>query len=140
MRIEVRAARADDWPFVRDLWNRLDRILGPLWYITKPHGFGMPDMGEFFVAENDGALCGFSRVKRGRDGCWNLKQIGTAPDARRCGVARAMVAKLPRPCEVQTDEDNAGARRFYSATGWVYGGFVLPRNHGGRRKAVFYLT
>ena len=83
------------------------------------------------VAERDGTAIGFtqlypmfSSVRTAR--LWILNDLFVAADARRLGVARALLDAAAQACKedgaaglmLETGRDNAAARALYRAAGW----------------------
>lgn len=73
----------------------------------------------FQVAERDGAVAGFS-VHRATDvGEWELLNIAVAPEFRRRGVARELLAALPAGrIFIEVRASNAAARTLYETSGF----------------------
>jgi ribosomal protein S18 acetylase RimI-like enzyme len=94
--LTIRRCRADECAAVLALWTRAGAIPSPTdtpdelaRLVSSEHGDG------FLVALRDGALLG--TVIGGFDG-WrgNIYRLAVAPEARRAGVARALVAAAER--------------------------------------------
>jgi ribosomal protein S18 acetylase RimI-like enzyme len=83
------------------------------------------------LAERDGAVVGFtqlypmfSSVRTAR--LWILNDLYVVADARRLGVARALLDAAAHACRadgaaglmLETGRDNAAARALYRAAGW----------------------
>ena len=89
------------------------------------------DQSIVLVAERDGTAVGFtqlypmfSSVRTAR--LWILNDLFVGADARRLGVARALLEAAARTCRadgaaglmLETGRDNAAARALYRAAGW----------------------
>jgi GNAT superfamily N-acetyltransferase len=83
------------------------------------------------VAERDAAAVGFTQLYRMFSSVrtarlWILNDLFVAADARRLGVARALLDAAAQACKddgaaglmLETGRDNAAARALYRAAGW----------------------
>jgi GNAT superfamily N-acetyltransferase len=83
------------------------------------------------VAERDAAAVGFTQLYRMFSSVrtarlWILNDLFVAADARRLGVARALLDAAAHACKddgaaglmLETGRDNAAARALYRAAGW----------------------
>ena len=103
----IRDARPEDFDTIIRLWESIDRhtsLPDRREYLETFHAFS-PDL--FLVAEAAGRIIG--TVIGGWDG-WraNIARLSTHPEARRKGVAMALVRELERRLKA------TGARRVYA--------------------------
>jgi ribosomal protein S18 acetylase RimI-like enzyme len=103
----IREARPDDFDPIIRLWQSIDRHTGlpdAREYLETFHAFS-PDL--FLVAEVQGWIVG--TVIGGWDG-WraNIARLSTRPEARRRGIAMALVQEIERRLQAK------GARRIYA--------------------------
>ncbi len=104
-RVRVRAARPEDARTVAELFNAINSMDGPpppvpmTAEIVRRDLLGDSPRAALFVAELDGAVVGFitgnTIYDSGRAAdCVLLNDLYVVPEARRRGVARALVARL----------------------------------------------
>lgn len=73
----------------------------------------------FHVAERDGAVAGFGVHRATDEGEWELLNIAVAPEFRRRGVARELLAALPAGrIFIEVRASNAAARALYESAGF----------------------
>ena len=71
------------------------------------------------VAERDGTVAGFSVHRATDEGEWELLNIAVAPEFRRRGVARELLAALPAGrIFIEVRASNGAARRLYESAGF----------------------
>jgi GNAT superfamily N-acetyltransferase len=135
MNVAVRRATADDLDAVAQLFDAYRQFYGQPSDVPRAHAwlFDRLQSGESVVlmADRDGRPSGFvqlypmfSSVRTAR--LWILNDLFVAGDARRSGVARALLdaaAKFARDdgaagLMLETGRDNAPARALYRAAGW----------------------
>ena len=103
----IREARSDDFDIIIELWASIDRhtsLPDRREYLETFHAFS-PDL--FLIAETGGRIVG--TVIGGWDG-WraNIARLSTHPEARRQGVAMALVQ------EIESRLQARGAHRVYA--------------------------
>jgi len=103
----IREARPEDFDLIIRLWESIDRhtaLSDRHEYLETFHAFS-PDL--LLVAEAEGRIIG--TVIGGWDG-WraNIARLATRPEARRTGVAMALVREVERRLQAK------GARRVYA--------------------------
>lgn len=109
---------------MRDLYDGLD-LDGPDMPKAGPAELGPPH-GTFLVGYRDGLpVCG-GGLKRLPDGTCEIKRMYVAPEARRAGVARALLAALEdaarglgyRVARLDTGSRQPHAQAFYESSGY----------------------
>ncbi len=136
----IREARPDDFDPVIRLWQSIDRhtsLPDRRDYLETFHAFS-PDL--FLVAEAEGRIIG--TVIGGWDG-WraNIARLATRPEARRQGVAMALVQEIERRLQAKgarriyalVDRRSPPAEPFWEAAGYRFNDNILQysRNFGG---------
>ena len=101
----VREACRKDCPAVLDLWRHAEAMPSSTDRLEELERLVAEDRGLFLVAEVDGRLVG--SIIGGWDG-WrgNMYRLAVAPEYRRRGIARSLVAEVERRLRTQ------GARRI----------------------------
>jgi ribosomal protein S18 acetylase RimI-like enzyme len=128
----VREARREDCPAVLELWRHAEAIPSSTDSLEELERLVAEDRGLFLVAEAHGRLVG--SIIGGWDG-WrgNMYRLAVAPDCRRRGIARSLVAEVERRLRIQgarrisalvagTEE---GARTFWEAVGYGHDARLL---------------
>ncbi len=135
MSIAIRRANANDldalaplFDAYRQFYEQPSDVAGARVFLTERHA---NNESVLLIAERDGAAIGFvqlypifSSVRMGR--VWTLNDLYVVPDARRHGVARAL---LETSCEfaretgalglqLETGKDNLAAQKLYRDAGW----------------------
>ena len=135
MNISVRRADANDLDALTPLFDAYRQFYEQASDVTGAHTFLTQRLanGEsaVLIAEHDGIATGFvqlypifSSVRMGR--VWTLNDLYVAPEARRTGVARAL---LDASCDfaretgalglqLETGKDNLAAQKLYRDAGW----------------------
>ena len=135
MSINVRRAAAADLDAIAPLFDAYRKFYGQPTDVGRARAWLSERLqsGESVVllAERDGRSTGFvqlypmfSSVRTAR--LWILNDLFVTSDARRCGVARALLDAAARFARddgaaglmLETGRDNAAARALYRAAGW----------------------
>lgn len=100
-----------------------------------------PPGGTFLVGYRDGvAVCG-GRVKRLPDGACEIKRMYVVPDARRQGVARALLLALEdaaRGLGYQVVRLDTGPRQPHAKELYASEGYVPIANFNGNPVATYF--
>lgn len=124
---------------MRDLYDGLD-LDGPDMPKAGPAELGPPG-GVFLVGYRDGvAVCG-GGVKRLPDGACEIKRMYVVPNARRNGVARALLAALEdiaRGLGYRTARLDTGARQPHAQAFYEASGYRRVGNFNDNPAAVFH--
>lgn len=134
--VRARPARPEDAAVVADLFNAINGMDGPpppVWMtaeIARRDLLGPSPRATLFVAELDGAVVGFVTGNTLYDSaraadCVFLNDLYVAPEARRRGAGRALVAALAAEARRRgagclwwgVDLPDVEASRFYDALG-----------------------
>jgi ribosomal protein S18 acetylase RimI-like enzyme len=96
--VNVRAATTADEASIRELWEEFERE------VPEPNGFTPEswdeewtdtrrqiDAGGVFLAEDDGRVLGVAKIDAPSHGAMHLHLVHVRPDARRRGVAKALL-------------------------------------------------
>ena len=119
------AAIATFYPFAGDRWQELAA-------------------GQVLVAEVGGAVVGYLTFSRaGFIGRPFVHFLAVAPEARRRGIARALLGAAAArlgPCRlfISTEEGNAPMLRLLEHDGWTAAGCVQNVNADGSAECFFY--
>ncbi len=135
----IREARPEDFDLIIRLWESIDRhtaLSDRHEYLETFHAFS-PDL--LLVAEAEGRIIG--TVIGGWDG-WraNIARLATRPEARRTGVAMALVREVERRLQAKgarrvyalVDRRSPPAIPFWEAAGYAFNDNILQysRNFG----------
>jgi ribosomal protein S18 acetylase RimI-like enzyme len=131
--VTIRAATPDDVPALEELWRAFEREIPP-----PPHVDADPEReiaeireivgtGLAFVAEDEGSPVGFALARRTATRLGRLTDLYVVPDARRGGVAAALVhavvgelaAQGVEHLDLEVTAANAGARAVYHRWGFA---------------------
>jgi len=138
-RYTIREARPEDFDPIIRLWESIDRhtaLPDRREYLETFHAFS-PDL--LLVAEAQGRIIG--TVIGGWDG-WraNIARLATRPEARRTGVAMALVREVERRLQAKgarrvyalVDRRSPPAIPFWEAAGYAFNDNILQysRNFG----------
>lgn len=143
--VHVRDARPEDAEVIADFNTRMaeeteHRRLDPATILAGVReGLNRPSMCRFFVAELDGRIVGQAMVtyewSDWRCGVfWWIQSVYVHPDARKCGVFRAIYAHLsamahedPSVCGLRlyVEKDNHRAMATYERLGMKTSGHVV---------------
>jgi ribosomal protein S18 acetylase RimI-like enzyme len=131
--LTVREATLDDVATIQELWRAFEREIPPPDYHPFDEQQELREIEEYvaedakiaLVAENDDRVVGFAlaRLKGPRLGY--LSDLYVAPDARRTGIASALVREAVERCraagaevlELDVQAENAAARSVYEHWG-----------------------
>jgi putative acetyltransferase len=137
----IRAYADEDAPAVRALFIRINRELAPAALrtafetyielslreeIDRIPGYYAARGGSFWIAEEAGALIGTYGLERIDARTAELRRMYVAPEARRRGIARALLAHAEQQCraagftrlQLATAELQHAALAFYRAAGF----------------------
>jgi ribosomal protein S18 acetylase RimI-like enzyme len=127
----VRAATGADLPALGELWRAFEREIPPPAYVEVDHAQELAEIGEIvesglaFVAERNGDVVGFALVRRRGQRLGVLTDLYVAPEARRSGIAAALVRKAADALaaagavhiDLEVHAGNADARAVYQRWG-----------------------
>ena len=126
--IELAAAdAAESRRLINELWRELDQLYGNN-FATAPDLEGMDQRGAAFVlARKDGRAVGCGAIRPMSPEIAEVKRMYVEPDARRTGVARAIVHELERLARaagfseiwLETGIPQPGALRLYESLGYT---------------------
>ena len=146
----VRDARADDIPALQAVIRGIglftpeeaDGFAG-----TIPDHFAQPGEGHVWLLADDGRGAGYLAPEAAGPGVWNLLFLGVLPEARRQGVARALVADVERQLRAQgarmllidtsTEPPMTAARALYERLGYERVGLIPDYWGPGDDKLTF---
>lgn len=146
----VRDARADDIPALQAIIRGIglftpeeaDGFAG-----TLADHFAAPSEGHVWLLADDGQGAGYLAPEAAGPGVWNLLFLGVLPEARRQGVARALVAEVERRLRAEgarmllidtsTEPPMAAARALYEALGYERVGLIPDYWGPGDGKLTF---
>ena len=121
----LRSATIDDLSAVVDLWNRAAGPTRHAGQLTDAKRLLERDPDALLVAEDDGRIVG--TLIFGWDG-WrcHLYRLAVAPEARRSGIARALLTRARHRAEehgsvrldAMVNAENAGAVAFWESCGF----------------------
>jgi ribosomal protein S18 acetylase RimI-like enzyme len=133
--VTIRPATEADHDRLRELWSAFQEEVGGPPFLRESWEDAWNDLrrhigdGLAFVAESDGSAKGFvfATIPRETPDLGHVTDLYVVPEARRGGVARALMAQMTaalrerRVGHVGLDvrADNAPARSFYDALGFV---------------------
>jgi ribosomal protein S18 acetylase RimI-like enzyme len=127
----VRAATGADLPALGELWRAFEREIPPPAYVEVDHAQELAEIGEIvesglaFVAERNGDVVGFALVRRRGQRLGVLTDLYVAPEARRSGIAAALVREAADAraaagavhIDLEVHAGNADARAVYQRWG-----------------------
>src|SRR5215218_4774982 len=130
--VTLRRATEADEPTLRELWEAFDRELPAppgeeeTWEEAWPHVTRHVRDGSAFVAEADGTAVGFAWASAPRQGRSHVTDLYVAPDHRRGGVARQLIAAVAEDAAAKGATrltldvltTNAAARSLYDSLGF----------------------
>jgi ribosomal protein S18 acetylase RimI-like enzyme len=130
--MSVRTATEADLPALEELWRAFAREVPPPAHVHVDEAAELAEIGEIVadgngvVAERDGAVVGFALGRVARTGVGRLTDVYVVPDARREGVAAALVAAVAgalagagaRHLDLEVMSGNAVARSIYQRWGF----------------------
>nr|WP_111302014.1 GNAT family N-acetyltransferase [Paracoccus saliphilus] len=130
------SATASDLQALADLHARC--FLRPAPWTTEAFAGILAGRGTFLLAEPQGFLLG-----RALAGEAELLTLAVAPEARRHGLGRCLVARFQDECRardvedafLEVAEDNLAARQLYRSLGWLEAG-IRRRYYGPATDAV----
>lgn len=143
--MQLRRATVNDVDAIAPLFDRYRQFYEQAPDATKAHDFIQArlsaDESVIFIAEDQGQVLGFTQLfpsfsSVGAARAWILNDLYVLPEARRQGVARALLdaaAGFGRETgatrlELETDHDNRSAQALYRHMGWeVYDGTMRFR-------------
>jgi ribosomal protein S18 acetylase RimI-like enzyme len=152
----VRRVRGEDWRTLKEVRLRALGADPAAFASTLAREEGYADdvwqeraaAGRSFIAGRDGGVVGLVSyyVEPGRPGERQLVSMWVAPEARRCGVARALVGAVRDAAAMEgagrltlfVVDDNDGARRLYEQLGFRPTGEVEPLPTDPRRREERY--
>jgi ribosomal protein S18 acetylase RimI-like enzyme len=135
--VTIRIATAGDAPALERLWREFELEVPPPGHVDRDAARELAEIGEAadaglaFLAEEDGAPLGFALARRTGDRLGRLTDLYVVPDARRGGVAAALVhavvealaAQGVEHLDLEVQAANAGARAVYHR--WGFGEDVV---------------
>jgi len=135
--VNVRTATSGDTGTLERLWREFELEAPPPAHVDHDPEHELAEIGEIvaaglaFVAEDDGAAVGFALARRTGSKLGRLTDLYVVPDARRGGVAAALVhavvealaAKGIEHLDLEVMAANAGARAVYHR--WGFGEHVV---------------
>lgn len=155
----VRRATTADVGLLAGLWRAFEAEVPPASHLDHDPETELAELRELvavglgFVAEEDGAAVGFALGRRLGARRGRLTDLYVVPEARRAGVAQALVAAVVEELggrgvthlDLEVDASNAAARSVYHHWGFVEDRLVLvapldtlvPRLRPGRHAESF---
>jgi len=135
----IRAASADDAPLLEELWRAFETEVPPSEHLDRRDDEELAEIREItasglaFVAEDEGRTLGFALARRTSPRIGQLTDLYVVPEARRDGVATALVAAAVEALtaqgveqlDLEVDATNASARAVYSHWGFAEDRVVL---------------
>lgn len=135
--MEVRVAAPDDLPALERLWREFEREVPPPPHVDHDPERELEEVREIaeaglaFVAERDDGAVGFALARRTGKRLGRLTDLYVVPDARRGGVAAALVSAVVEALaragvdyvDLEVTAGNAGARAVYHR--WGFGEDVV---------------
>ena len=114
---------------------------------TIPDHFAQPGEGHLWLLADDGQGAGYLAPESVGPGVWNLLFLGVLPEARRTGVARALVAEAEARAraaggrmlliDTSTEPPMAAARALYERLGYERVGLIPDYWGSGDGKLTF---
>jgi ribosomal protein S18 acetylase RimI-like enzyme len=114
---------------------------------TIPDHFAQPSEGHVWLVAGDGQGAGYLAPEAAGPGVWNLLFLGVRPEARRQGVARALITEVERRLQAQgarmllidtsTEPPMAAARALYERLGYARVGLIPDYWGPGDGKLTF---
>ena len=137
--MEIRAATSADGQTLEALWRSFEEEVPPPPHADHDPGVELEEIraivasGLAFLAEEDGRPLGFALARRASDRLGRLTDLYVVPDARRGGVAAALVHALVETfardgvehLDLDVVASNTGARAVYHRWGFVEDTVVL---------------
>ncbi|MCZ7588836.1 MAG: GNAT family N-acetyltransferase [Gaiella sp.] len=135
--MEIRAAARNDLPALERLWREFEREVPPPPHVDHDPGQELEEVREIaeaglaFLAESDGAAVGFALARQTGARLGRLTDLYVVPDARRGGVAAALVSAVVGALaergveylDLEVTAANTGARAVYHR--WGFGEDVV---------------
>jgi GNAT superfamily N-acetyltransferase len=137
--VAVRVATAEDIPALERLWRAFEHEVPPPAHVDHDPEQELGEISDIvagglaFLAEEDGAALGFALARRTGSRLGRLTDLYVVPDARRGGVAAALVhaavealaAQGIEHLDLEVKAANAGARAVYHRWGFAEDVVVL---------------
>jgi len=137
--VEIRVATPDDLPTLERLWREFAREVPEPPHVDHDPAQELEEIREIlgaglaFLADDDGAALGFALARRTGSRLGRLTDLYVVPDARRGGVAAALVRAVVEELaaqgvghlDLEVVATNAGARAVYQRWGFVEDVVVL---------------
>lgn len=125
-------------PEHRDALSSLHEQLFPGTHTTGARLLAAEDTTLLVAVDDEGAFLGYVAGQVQPDGTGYVDYLGTAPDARRRGVATSLLTGLLRrwhdagvpSCFLTVREDRPGARALYERLGFVTERTIVPWRRG----------
>lgn len=135
----VRTASADDARVLEELWRAFETEVPPSTHLDRMESEELGEIREItasglaFVAEDDGRAVGFALARRTSPSVGRLTDLYVVPEARREGVAAALVAAAVEALgaqgiehlDLEVDATNSSARAVYNHWGFSEDRVVL---------------
>ena len=146
----VRDAQPDDIPALQAVIRNIglftpeeaDGFAG-----TIPGHFASPSQGHLWLLADDGQGAAYLAPEAAGPGVWNLLFLGVLPEARRRGLARALIAEVEQRLRAQgarmllidtsTEPPMAAARALYERLGYERVGLIPDYWGPGDGKLTF---
>jgi GNAT superfamily N-acetyltransferase len=137
--VAVRVATSEDIPALERLWRAFEHEVPPPAHVDHDPEHELGEISDIvagglaFLAEEDGAALGFALARRTGSRLGRLTDLYVVPDARRGGVAAALVhaavealaAQGIEHLDLEVKAANAGARAVYHRWGFAEDVVVL---------------
>jgi GNAT superfamily N-acetyltransferase len=137
--VAVRVATSEDIPALERLWRAFEHEVPPPAHVDHDPEQELGEIADIvagglaFLAEEDGAALGFALARRTGSRLGRLTDLYVVPDARRGGVAAALVhaavealaAQGIEHLDLEVKAANAGARAVYHRWGFAEDVVVL---------------
>ncbi len=119
--MSVRALQEGDRPWVAGVYSANKHLSGAFYwswqeYWKRPRS----PQHQFLILEVDGQRAGLVNFKFSKKyDAWYVKEIAVATEFKRRGLGRELMAAVPLPVILKTDEDNPESNAFYKKLGFT---------------------
>lgn len=127
--VYLRGALPDDAWAVEAIWRPEERWLGSGKLAWKRYWANRSDREHWLLASvrHTGDVMGFVHYRIRRDGGKTIYEIAVAKEARRMGIATALLDAVGVPVRLKTNAGNRESNAFYRASGFRLMGVTLTK-------------